>query len=213
MQIILEVWVLLSIFILYWCNRERRRYLKERIGSKALMNIYAVGRNISFMLMKKKLRVKGDMNSIERGGILYSFHFGVWELMPWALKKLGYNLGIIVNRYSDDKKNITAFFFDKFLYWFRSFGNVKIFYKEDTMKIVNFIKNGGLLGVLVDGNRFYSKFEKAQKLSHLCNVALVPFAAYRKKGIGILEIGCDLDEIVEQRPFDYVWFYKSREAR
>jgi len=80
------------------------------------------------------------------------------------------------------------------------------------MKIINFIKSGGLLGMLVDGNKFYSKFEKAQKLSRFCNVPLIPFAAYRKSGAGILEIGCDLDKLVEQRPLDYVWFYKSREA-
>ncbi len=162
--------------------------------------------------MKRNLRIKGNMGIIMKGGILYSFHFGVWELMPLSLKKLGYNLGIIVNRYSDDKKNIIAIFFDRFLYWFRSFGNVRIFYKEDTMKIINFIKSGGLLGMLVDGNKFYSKFEKAQKLSRFCNVPLIPFAAYRKSGAGILEIGCDIDKLVEQRPLDYVWFYKSREA-
>lgn len=210
MQILSEAYVLLTIFMLYWCSRERRKYLKQRIGSKAILNIYHIGRNVSFMLMKKDLQIKGDTGILQKGGVLYSFHFGVWELMPRSLKKLGYNLGIVVNRYTDEKKNFIANFFDKFLYRFRSFGNIEIFYKKDTMKIAHFLKSGGLLGILVDGNMFYSKFKKAQKLSHICNVPLVPFAAYRKNATGILEIACDLNELVKRRPFDYLWFYKSR---
>ena len=77
-------------------------------------------------------------------------------------------------------------------------------------KIIKFIKTGGLLGILVDGNSFYAKYGKAQKLAHLCNVPTVPFAAYRQNGVGILEIGCNLTNMVKQRPLDYLWAYKSR---
>ncbi len=162
------------------------------------------------MLMKRDLQLRDNGKILPRGGILFSFHFGVWELMPRSLKKLGYDLGIVVNRYSDDKTNLITELLDKFLYRFRSCAGVKVFYRDDAVKIVHFIKSGGLLGMLVDGDTFYSKFKKAQRLSCLCNVPLVPFAAYRKNGKGVLEINCDLGKLVAQRPFDYMWFYKSR---
>jgi hypothetical protein len=87
---------------------------------------------------------------------------------------------------------------------------VKIFYKEDVMKIVEFIRKGGLCGVLVDGNTLYSKLEKIKRFSRLCNVPLIPFAAFRENGKGILELGCNLDDMIKRRPLDYLWFYKSR---
>ena len=80
------------------------------------------------------------------------------------------------------------------------------------MEIVRFLKRGGIIGMLVDGNDFYSKFGKARKLSCLCGVPLVPFVAYRKNGRGILKIGCNIDKFVTERPYDYIWFYKSRSA-
>ena len=206
----LEVVVLCVFFTVYWANREKRKYLKQRIGAKALLNVYQTGRNFSFMLKSGDLDIMGGTNRLHNGGVLYSFHFGVWELMPAALRKLGYNLGIIVNRYHDQKRIFLTNLADQFLYDFRSRNSVRVFYKEDTMKIVNFIKSGGLLGMLVDGDTFYAKFEKAQKLARLCNVPLIPFAAYRKNGTGILDIGCNLDGLVEQRPLDYLWSYQSR---
>jgi lauroyl/myristoyl acyltransferase len=210
MQIFIEAFMVSIAFILYWCNGNRRRYLKNRIGSKAFINVYNVARNTAFMLGKNKLKIKGNTDILQKGGILYSLHFGIWELMPRALQRYGYRLSIIVNRYRDDKTNFLARFFDTFLYNYRSSGDIKIFYKGDTIEIINFIKNCGVLGILVDGNTFYSKFEKAKKLSRICAVPLVPFATYRKNGTGVLEIGCNLDRVVKQRPYDYVWFYKSR---
>jgi len=210
MRILSEACMLLIAFCLYWCNRERRRYLKKRIGSKAPLNVYQAARNMGFMLTKKDLEIKGDTTVLRNGAILYSFHFGVWELMPCTLRRLGYDLGVVVNRYGGGRRHLFAEFFDKFLYKFRSTGNIGVFYKEDTMKMVRFVKDGGLLGMLVDGNTFYSKFEKAQKLSRLNNLPLVPFAAYRKNGTGILEINCDLEKRVKERPLDYMWFYRSR---
>ena len=213
MHLIFEALVLLFIFILYWINRGRRRYLKKRIGSKTFFNLYQTGRNFSFMLTRKELHLMGDTSFLRKGGVLYSFHFGVWELMPLTLKKLGYTLGIIVNRYRNSKKNFLTNIGDKLLYHIRSHNGIKIFYKEDTVKIVKFIKAGGLFGILVDGDTFYAKYEKAQKLARICNVPLVPFAAYRKNDSGILEINCNLANLVKKRPLDYLWVYKSREKR
>lgn len=200
----------MGLFTLYWLHRSRREYLKQRIGKQAIRNVYSVARNIGFMLSRRDVRVQGDDKVLEKGGILYSFHFGIWELMPRALGKMGYDLGVLVNRYADDNLSRISRFLDNFLERFRSPEKVKVFSKNDTMKIVRFLNSGGILGVLVDGNRFYAKFRKMQKLGNLCNVPLVPFAVYRKNGKGVLDVGCDLDRIVAQRPLDYVWFYKSR---
>lgn len=210
MHSIIETVVLSAMFSLYWLNRKRRKYLKKRIGTNALQNIYQTARNFSFMLQRKELSVRGNTRLLRKGGILYSFHFGVWELMPATLRKKGYRLGVVVNRYCDSNKNFLTYYGDKFLNRFRSRHGVKIFYKEDTIKIVKFIQRGGLLGILVDGNSFYAKYDKVQKLARLCNVPSVPFAAYRHNGTGILEIGCNLVSLVKQRPSDYLWLYRSR---
>ncbi len=212
MHILSEAFVLLIAAILYVCCRERRKYLKRRIGSRALYNVYQTCRNIGFMLRRNDLSVSDDTSVLKGGGILFSFHFGIWELMPGALKKMGYDLGVISNKYSDSKESLVARLFDKLLYRFRARDGVKIFYRTDTMEIVRFLKGGGIIGMLVDGNDFYSKFGKAQKLSYLCCVPLVPFVAYRKDGRGILKIGCNIDKFVKERPYDYIWFYKSRSA-
>jgi lauroyl/myristoyl acyltransferase len=210
MHFIIETAVLSIMYMIYWCNRERRKYLKKRIGTGALLNIYHTARNFSFMLQRKELSLKGNTHLLHRGCILYSFHFGIWELMPATLRKRGYRLGIIVNSYYNKEKNLLTHYLDKFLHYFRSHSGVEIFYKEDVVKIIKFIKSGGLLGILVDGNTFYTKYGKVQKLAHLCGVPLVPFVAYRHNGRGILEIGCNLTTRVKQRPSDYVWAYKSR---
>lgn len=210
MRFFTEAFALLGLFTLYWFQRARREYLKKRIGRLAIRNVYRVARNIGFMLSRRDISVQDNSNSLEKGGIFYSFHFGVWELMPRALEKKGFDLGVLVNRYADDNHSRISRFFDNLLDRFRSSGNVKVFSKHDSVKIVRFLKNGGILGVLIDGNRFYAKYGKMKKLSSLCGVPLVPFAAYRKNGSGVLDLGCDLDRIVTQRPLDYVWFYKSR---
>jgi len=209
-QFFAEAFALLGLITLYWLQRARREYLKQRIGNQAIRNVYSVARNIGFMLSRQDIRVQGDGKILAKGSILYSFHFGIWELMPRALEKMGYDLGVLVNRYADDNHSRTNRFLDNLLERFRSSGKVKVFSRRDTMKIVRFLNSGGILGVLVDGNRFYAKFGKMKKLGNLCGVPLVPFAAYRKNGGGVLDVGCDLDRIVAQRPLDYVWFYKSR---
>lgn len=201
------------LFILYWLNRKRRKFFRKRIGRKTLFNLYRVARNISFMLKTSDLHhIEGDLRLLKKGGVLYSFHFGTWELMPRALMKLGYNLGVVVNRYSVDNKKFFTQLIDKFLYQLRSRKGIKVFYKEDTIKIVRFLNNGGLFGMLVDGNTFYAKFNKAKRLAKLCGTPLIPFAAYQENGKGILKLNCNLKNFIRKRPYDYMWFYKSRGA-
>jgi lauroyl/myristoyl acyltransferase len=210
MHFFTEAFVLFVLFTLYWLCGSRRKYLRRRIGDQAVRNVYNVARNIGFMLSKHDIRVQDNDNKLAKGGILYSFHFGIWEMMPRALRKMGYNIGILVNKYAGNNHARLSRYLDDFLEHFRSAGGVAVFSKNDTMKIVRFLDKGGILGVLVDGNHFYAKKSKIEKLGKLCGVPLVPFAAYRERCGGVLDIGCDLDRMVGERPLDYVWFYKSR---
>ncbi len=210
MHIFGEFLFLFLLGCVYWFYRDRRRYLVNRIGNSAFKNVYRVGRNIFFMLKKNELEIEGDVSVLDKGCVLYSFHFGVWELMPRALIKLGYTTGIIVNRYQKEEGSIAFRMLDSLLRRWRSVGGVRVFYKENALDIVRFLKSGGVFGVLVDGNSFYQKHAKAKRLAELCRVPLVPFAAYRRAHKGVLHIGCDLPNLVRSRPLDYVWFYKSR---
>jgi lauroyl/myristoyl acyltransferase len=195
---------------LYWCCGNRRRYLKHRVGKDAFRNVYQVSRNVFFMLRRDDLELYGDVKALERGCVLYSCHFGVWELMPYALRKLGYRIGIISNRYGDNSTSSLVRLFDSILKHWRSINGVTVFYKENALEIARFIKSGGIFGILVDGNTLFQKYEKARKLAYLCKVRLVPFAAYRKGTRGVLKIGCDLPRLVRTMPLDYMWFYRSR---
>ena len=211
MRTLVDAGILALVFLLYWCSRQRRQYLKKRIGALALPNVYRVARNIGYMLSKERLSVYGDHNRLQPGSILFSFHYGVWELMPRTLDAMGYRIGITVNRYTGDSRTGMARFADRMLYRYRSVGRVLVFYRDETLKMVRFLKKGGILGVLIDGDSLYAKRPPVMKLSRISRAPLVPFAAYTKNGRGILHIGCDLDMLVKERPLDYVWFYKSRQ--
>ncbi|KPK63549.1 hypothetical protein AMJ83_06485 [candidate division WOR_3 bacterium SM23_42] len=210
MYLLAECAFLSLMFSLYWLCRQRRRYLIRRIGKRAFDNVYHVGRNIFFMLRRYTLEISGDTSALSRGCILYSFHFGVWELMPPTLAKMGYRLGIIVNRNSETNGPIIGKLFDTLLHRWRSMIGVTVFYKENTLEIVRFLKSGGIFGILVDGDTMFQKFPKTQKLARLCRVPLIPFAAYRRAGKGVLDVGCDLPDLVRTMPNEYMWFYKSR---
>jgi len=156
------------------------------------------------------LMLLGDTSVLSGGCILYSFHFGIWELMPFTLRQLGYRIGIIVNRYQESSGSILARVSDYLLLRWRSAAGVRVFYADNVLETVRFLKSGGVFGMLVDGNTFFQKHSKAKKLARVCGVPLVPFAAYRDKHRGVLNIGCDLTGMVGARPLDYVWAYRSR---
>jgi lauroyl/myristoyl acyltransferase len=202
--------VMIGLGIGYWLLRGRRMRLKQRTGRTAFYNLYRMGRNLACMLGADAVLLRGDPEPLSQGGILYSFHFGAWELMPRVLGRLGYDLGIIANRYGD-RQGLLGRAVDRFLRWFRTRPNVRVFHPGDGLKIARFIRKGGLFGVLVDGNTFFGKFARVQKLSRLCGAPLIPFAVYQDRGRAVLELNCDLDRLVRERPFDYLWAYRSRE--
>lgn len=212
MYLFVEACVLLLLTVLYWVNRKRRKFLYARIGRASYQNVWQVARNIAYMLCRRSIKLQDEDRLLKPGCILYSIHYGIWELLPIVLRNIGYNVGVLVNRYTDDKDTIAARLSDTFLTRYRTHDNVILFDRRDTLGIVRFLSNGGILGVLVDGNHRYSKMGKIEKLARVCNVPLIPFAVYRKNGSGIVDIGCDLDRLVQTNPMDYIWFYKSRTA-
>jgi lauroyl/myristoyl acyltransferase len=210
MSILAELSFLFCVFCLYWICGVRRRYLKSRVGKDALKNVYFVARNIFYMLRRKDLELIGNAELLTKGCVLYSFHFGIWELMPHALQSRGFRTGVIVNQYQQGSISLLARLADSILRKWRTFNGVRVFYSENVLDIVRFIKSGGIFGMLVDGNTFFQKYAKAKKLAQLCKVPLVPFAAYRRGKRGVLNIGCDLPGLVRAMPLEYMWFYKSR---
>ncbi|UCD06700.1 MAG: hypothetical protein JSV98_05580 [candidate division WOR-3 bacterium] len=210
MFILAEFSFLFCVFCLYWTCGGRRRYLKSRIGEDAFKNVYRVSRNMFYMLRRKDLELTGNAGLLEGGCVLYSFHFGIWELMPHALQRRGFRTGVIVNRYQHGSISFLARLTDSILRKWRTFDGVRVFYSDNVLEIVRFIKSGGIFGMLVDGNTFFQKYAKAKKLAQLCKVPLVPFAAYRCSNRGVLNIGCDLPGLVRTMPLEYMWFYRSR---
>lgn len=194
----------------YWLNRGRRRYLKHRIGRASFLNLYRTARNFAVMLGRDRVEVKGSLAPLRTGGILYSFHFGAWELMPKVLSRLGFRMGVIVNRYAD-QPGFLARTADRILYRYRVKPNVRIFYPGDGLKIARFLREGGIFGILVDGDSHYGKLGPVRRLGRLCGVPLVPFAVYQENGRSVLDLGCDLNRLLRERPYDYLWAYRSRE--
>ncbi|MDH4211798.1 MAG: hypothetical protein OEV79_10180 [candidate division WOR-3 bacterium] len=210
MSLLAELSFLLCVLCFYGICRDRRRYLKNRVGRDAFRNAYRVARNMFFMLRRNDLELTGDAGVLKGGCVLYSFHFGVWELMPYTLRNRGFQIGVIVNRYQRDNVSVLARLVDSALKRWRAVNGVRVFYGENVLEIVRFIKSGGIFGMLVDGNTLFQKYAKARKLAQLCKVPLVPFAAYRSGNSGVLNIGCDLPGLVQTMPLEYMWFYKSR---
>ncbi len=202
---------LLSINI-YWWNTARRMRLKKRLEKNIQLYFKTLAQNLSIMIHpEKKFTLEGSIEPLKNGAVLYSIHFGIWELMPKILKTfLNKKVGILVERYTDNNPLFIGKIMDRIFYLIRSRNDAVIFYPDEVFKITRFIKEGGIFSALVDGDKIFAKLPKFEKLALICNIPLIPFAVYYEKGNTVMEIGCDLNKIVTQRPYDYWWFYKSR---
>ncbi|MGQ9464365.1 MAG: hypothetical protein ACUVQ3_06210 [bacterium] len=212
MRTVLEITIFLALTIIYGLNHNRHQYIKKRTDTDVRHNIKKVAQNLVRMIyFDKKFRLIGDLGTIKNGAVLYSIHFGVWELMPQIVNRyINNDIGILVNRYTDNNPFLIGKLMDRFFHYWRSNHNAKVFYPDEVFRIVKFIKNGGIFAVLVDGNGFFSKYKKIEKLARLCQVPLIPFAVYCEAKTTIMKMGCNLEELVRNRPHDYWWFYKSR---
>uniref|UniRef100_A0A7V0Z4E2 Lipid A biosynthesis acyltransferase n=1 Tax=candidate division WOR-3 bacterium TaxID=2052148 RepID=A0A7V0Z4E2_UNCW3 len=200
------------LIIIYWLNNARRVWFKKRLGRDIQLSLKTIAQNIAIMLKpQNNFKLAGRIESLKNGAILYSVHFGVWELMPKILKNfLNKKVGILVDRYTDNNPILIGKIMDRLLYLIRSKNNTIIFYPDEVFKITKFIKDGGIFSALVDGDKIFARLPKMEKLARICNIPLIPFAVYYEKGNTVMEIGCDLDKIISQKPYDYWWFYKSR---
>lgn len=214
MRSVLEILIFLALTISYGLNHSRYQYIKKKTNTDMRHNFKKVAQNFVRMIyFDKKCRLIGDLEAIKNGAILYSIHFGVWELMPQIIKRYtNHDIGILVNRYTDNNPFLTGKLMDRFFYYWRSNYNAKVFYPDEVFRIVKFIKNRGIFAVLVDGDRFFSKLKKVEKLARLCRVPLIPFAVYCENETTIMKVGGNLEELVRNRPYDYWWFYKSRKG-
>lgn len=212
MRIFLKTLIYLFLLNIYWLNTARRVYLKKRLNKNLNSSIKTTAHNLSLMMYPdKNYKIKGRTEILKGGAILYSLHFGTWELMPEILQKaLNKKTGILVNRYTDNNPLLIGKIMDKIFYLWRKRYNAEIFYPEEVFKIKKFIKEGGIFSVLVDGDGIYSKYEKIKRLASLCNAPLISFAVYYDRNNYVMEIGCDFDRLIAKRPYDYWWFYKSR---
>ncbi|MEO0127087.1 MAG: hypothetical protein ABIL44_04990 [candidate division WOR-3 bacterium] len=212
MRFFLKTLIFLTLVNMYWLNTARRMRIKKRLGKNIQLSLKTIAQNLSLMIApEKKFRLEGRIESLKNGAILYSIHFGIWELMPQILKNfLNKKVGILVERYTDNNPPLIGKIMDRIFYLMRSKNDVIIFYPDEVFKITRFIKEGGIFSALVDGNKIFAKLPKIEKLARICNIPLIPFAVYYEKGDTVMEIGCDLNKIVTKRPYDYWWFYKSR---
>lgn len=86
-----------------------------------------------------------------KGVIVVTLHMGNWEFLGGVAAKLGCNLGVIMNRQFNPYTDT----------WLRQIrekdGKIKCFYNEisDLMRIVRHLKNGGVIGTLVDQTYYF----------------------------------------------------------
>jgi lauroyl/myristoyl acyltransferase len=190
--------------------------LKERSPVSPGRCLYALARNLVFMLSRPgaaPVEIKGTLQPAGNGAVMYSVHYGIWEMMPQVLRTAGFRIAIITNQYGHGGSgHPLAAWADRLLRRWRSRNGVIVFYENNPRAIIEFIRNGGIFAMLVDGSNLFSKFSKAQKLAALCRVPLIPFAMYRRDGRGVLDVNCDLETLINRQPDDYAWFYRSRQA-
>lgn len=86
-----------------------------------------------------------------KGLIVVTAHFGNWEYLGGIPAKLGKNLAVIINRQFNPYTD----------WWLKRIrekdGGIKCFYNEvsDLSKIVKHLKNGGIIGTLVDQTYYF----------------------------------------------------------
>lgn len=148
-----------------------------------------------------------NMKELRNGGLAISYHFGPWEVLPKILAVRGYKMGVVVNHY--DVGGL-----DQFLRELRSSHNIEIFYangpKEEVWRMIKFMKAGGIVGGLVDGETFDQKFGGFQLLSRKFRLPIVPVIGYVDNRKLRIFIGRELEQVVRCSPENYFWFYSSR---
>ena len=136
-----------------------------------------------------------------KGAILFSAHFGNWELIPFILfRELGFRISSIARRMDNPLT-------EEIVKKFRAFMGSDMIYKEGSLrKIIRVTEENGLIYLLVDQNtitregvpvRFFGKeviaVTTVSQLYLKKNIPIIPlFITYQKDSI-ILKIGKEME--------------------
>lgn len=130
---------------------ERRRLLRDAFGNLGrLLGVFSHFRNGSQGL--KKLILCEGLNhlitaqSSGRGVILFTGHVGAWELSSFALSLFGHQLSFLVRRIDNPK-------IEEIIDRARTHGGNRTIDKRSAARVMlEILRNGGTLGILVDLN-------------------------------------------------------------
>ncbi|RKX69914.1 hypothetical protein DRP53_06690 [candidate division WOR-3 bacterium] len=186
---------------LYYLLTHRRRIMIRRLkysGLPARLGLriaYRFGRNLALMSRPRPVVVNGGDFA---GTIGVSVHFGPWELIGNALAQK-VRFGVIARRYDGDLHH-----------WLRNFRRrlgVETFYPDELLKIRDFLRSGGMIGMMVDGDSLTSRWENARRLATLFGVEVKKGAVVPHRNRIYLLSGVDFHQLVRSYPEHYAWFY------
>ena len=209
---------IVAVLILYMLSPARRRKAARRVAASGLRasvrlrSAYRLGRNLALMLLDNlEVVVHGEeaLASLAQGGIAIGYHFGPWELLPGILARRGLRMGVVTNFYAEPAV-------DRFLRRFRSRDKVELFYangpENEVRRMIEFIKSGGTVGALIDGDTFDQKYSILRRIIERFNLHVVPVFGYLKSGKMHVFVGHPLQNALRYSPEDYFWFYLSRKS-
>jgi len=118
-----------------------------------------------------------------KGAILFSAHFGNWELTPFILsRELGYKIFSIARRMDNPLT-------EEIVKKFRAFMGSEMIYKEGSLrKIIRITENNGLIYLLVDQNTITREGVKVKFFGRDVFAVTTVSQLYLKKGIPIVPL-------------------------
>lgn len=195
-----------AMSLLYITLKTRRQLMKKRLKEFNLNSnlskkvTYQFARNLVQMTRGRDVIFENSDNLKGRIGI--SIHFGPWELIGSTMTKVGYKFGIITKRHDGEVHSMIR--------QFRHGFGIETFYTDELLRVNDFLKKGGIIGMMVDGHRIESRLPQAKRLADLFGVELRKGAILPRNGSFYLETDkIDFKEIVTKYPEHYAWFYRS----
>jgi len=112
----------------------------------------------------------------------------------------GYRFGIITRRYDGEIHHLIR--------RFRKGSGITTFYADELVKIRDFLKKGGTIGMMVDGKNIESRMAQARRLSQAFKAPIIKGALIPVNGTFYLSTNnIDFTELVLRYPEHYAWFY------
>lgn len=193
-----------TFFLLYLTLRKRRRLMKTRLRASNLRRnlsgriVYRFARNLVIMTKPKSIAVENGSDLAGKIGI--SIHFGPWELIGLAMIQAGQRFGVITRRYEGNVHEM--------IHKFRSRFGIRTFYPDQLFKIRDFLKTGGTIGMMIDGEDLQSRLPHAQRLAQLLGTELKKGCILPRHGkLHLLTRNVDFQKLIASYPEHYAWFY------